>query len=519
MTAKAPSAATAVARLEARARAANSTAELAFSIANDSFSLLGFRQAMVLNGSGPHARLQTLSGLALPTEDSPYLIWLRRSWPWVQQRLKNEAGWLPSPLKSTDSAVPETSLDGSTSIAQANGTTATGPASGLAEAAKVNAAISATTSSRLATHAADAKVTAAKEVDPSDAEQPPTAVLDGWKEWWPTGIYALPLKRRDGEVLAWVGFLMEKAPTTIQQQALAHLAIHWGYCWEMLGGKPRLSLRQRWQALGRKRHAVWAAIAVLLLLPVRQSALAPAEVVALDATTIASPLDGVVKTFHVRPNQAVKAGDLLLSLDDTTLRNRLDVATQSVAVADAEWMAASQKAFDNFQSKGELTQLYGRAQERRAELAAVQAQLARIEVRAPHDGIAVYGSADDWLGRPVVTGERILQVANPNSAGVLIHMPVSDALVLEENAPVKLFLTVRPLSPLQATISETSYQASLSPDGVASYRLRATLDADQVLDDARIGLHGTAKISGGWVPLSYYLLRRPLATVREWSGW
>ena len=91
--------------------------------------------------------------------------------------------------------------------------------------------------------------------------------------------------------------------------------------------------------------------------------------------------------------------------------------------------------------------------------------------------------------------------------------------MLEENAPVKVFLTVRPLSPLAAHVVQTSYQASLSPDNVASYRLRASLDKDVVREEARIGLRGTAKISGGWVPLAYYLLRRPLATLRAWSGW
>lgn len=457
-----PSAASLVAQLEARARAANTPAELAFSVANDTLPLLGFRQALVFAGSGKQARLQTISGLALPAEDSPYLIWLRRCWSWMQQQVGEAGGWLPAPT-----------------------------AGGSAPA----------------------------EADGPQMAPPPAEVLDGWAEWWPQGLYAVPLRRRDGVVLAWVAFLLEKPPTVLQQQALAHLAVQWGYCWEMLGGKPRVGLRQRWQALGRKRHAIWLILALLLVMPVRQSALAPAEIVALDATTVASPLDGVVKAFHVRPNQAVQAGDLLFSLDDTTLRNRLEVATQSVAVADAEWMAASQKAFDNFQSKGELALLQGRAQEKRAELAAVQAQLARIDVRAPHDGIAVFGAVDDWLGRPVVTGERIVQMANPASAGVLIYLPVADALVLEENAPVKLFLTVRPLSPLLAHIAETSYQASLSPDNVASYRLRATLDAPANRDDARIGLRGTAKISGGWVPLAYYLLRRPLATLRAWSGW
>ncbi len=463
MVTHAASAAAVVAKLEARARAAHSPAELAFSIANDSFGLLAFRQAFVLTGSGAQARLQALSGLALPTEDSPYLIWLRRSWPWMQQRLADQAGWLPSP------AAP-----------------ATPPPAG-----------------------SEAPV----------AADIPAEILDGWLEWWPQGLQALPLRRRDGAILAWVGFLMEQPPTAVQKQALAHLAVHWGYCWEMLGGKPRRSLRERWHALGRKRHAVWLAALLLCLLPIRQSALAPAEVVALDATTVSSPLDGVVKTLHVRPNQPVKAGELLLSLDDTTLRNRLEVATQSVAVADAEWMAASQKAFDNVQSKGELTLLQGRAQEKRAELAAVQSQLTRTQVSAPHDGVAVYGSPDDWIGRPVITGERILQVANPQSAGVLIHLPMADALVLDAQARVKLFLTVKPLSPLDATVTETSYQATLSPDGVASYRLRATLDSGQALADARIGLHGTAKISGDWVPLIYYVLRRPLATLREWSGW
>lgn len=463
MSGTTPSAAAWVAQLEARARAANTPTELAFSIANDSQGLLGFRQAFIMAGSGKQARLLTLSGLALPSEDSPYLIWLRRCWPWVQERLGDEVGWLASPVVSPAPVQNEsTNLQGAA---------------------------------------------------------PPVEVLDGWVEWWPEGVYALPLKRRDGVVLAWAAFLLEREPSALHKQALAHLAAQWGYCWEMLGGKPRSSLRDRWRALGRKRHAVWIALLLLCALPVRQSALAPAEIVALDATTVASPLDGVVKTFHVRPSQPVKKGDLLMSLDETTLGNRLEVAAQSVAVADAEWMAASQKAFDNLQSKSELTQLQGRGLEKRAELAAVRAQLDRIDVHAPHDGIAVFGSVDDWLGRPVVTGERIMQVANPQSAGVLIYLPVSDALVLEENARVKLFLTVKPLSPLRATVAETSYQSTLSPDNVSSYRLRAVLDEGQSLEDARIGLHGTAKISGGWVPIVYYVLRRPLATVREWSGW
>lgn len=431
--------------LEARARAAHSVVELAFSLANDPYALQPFRQALVF--ASRDDALLAVSGLARPSEDSPYLVWLRRAWPWLKPRLAAAPGWFAP-----------------------------------------------------------------------DAASLPAEILDGWQEWWPAGLFALPLARRSGAPLGWLCLLLDAPPPAEAVAALEHLAPTWAYCWEMLAGPDRPGWRDRWQQLDRRRRR-WLAIALaaLFLFPVRQSALAPGEVVALDAEAVASPLDGVIKAIHVRPNQPVKAGQPLYSLDETTLRNRLEVAQKSVSVADAELLSATQRAFDNPQSKADLALLGGRAHEKRAELAAIQAQLARIDVVASRDGVAVFADPNDWLGRPVVTGERIMLLADPARPGVLVHLPVADAIALDVGAPVKLFLTVQPLAPLAARITETSYQAVLSPDGVASYRLRAAF-ADGG-EHARIGLRGTAKVYGGWVVLGYYLLRRPLATLREWSGW
>lgn len=428
--------------LEARARAAESVAELGISMANDSFAGVPFRQALVFDAQD---RLLTVSGLAKPTEDSPYLLWLRRAWPWVREQAAAAKGWL-APTDEMLRAAPE-------------------------------------------------------------------GVAEGWREWWPAGACVLPLARRGGEPLGCVCFLLDQPPAEPVAALLARVAPTWAYCWEMMAGKPRPG----WRRLGKWKQRLIVAVLVLLLVPVRQTVLAPAEVVPVDAMEIAAAIDGVVKTIHVRPNQAVKAGDPLFSLDDTTLRNRLEVARQSVAVADAELAAASQLAFNDSRSKAELAILTGRAQERRAELAAVQAQLARVDVAAPYDGVAVFADPDQWQGRPVATGERIMLLANPDKPGVLIHLPVADAITLDEGAPVKLFLTVKPLSPLSGQVTETSYQALLSPEGVASYRLRAELgETDRA--QARLGLRGTAKLYGDRVVLGYYLFRRPLATLREWSG-
>ena len=73
-----------------------------------------------------------------------------------------------------------------------------------------------------------------------------------------------------------------------------------------------------------------------------------------------------------------------------------------------------------------------------------------------------------------------------------------------------------PLSPLDGKVIETGYQALLSPDNIASYRVRTNLDEKN--DKTRIGLKGTAKLYGERVALGYWLLRRPLAAAREWLG-
>lgn len=436
--------------LRDRALQADSLNALAFHMANDLYPLLHFQQALVFAEHGEALTLLSVSGLAKPSEDSPYLVWLQRASRWVASQM---------------------------------------PA------------------------ATDQPLWLARE-----AVQPPEEIREGWAEWWPAGLWCVPLHDRQGQRLGLLLFLLDEPPAAVLQQNLGGLWHTWGYCWAALSPKRGFT---RWRL--RRRHAVGVALLLgaVLLVPVRQTALAPAEIVSRQALIVSAPIDGVIEAMQVRPNQEVQQGTALFSLDETTLRSRADVLGKEVAVADAELLAASQRAFDNPQSKGELTLLNGRAQQRRAELNAVQAQLNRTRVLAPRAGVAVFSDPNDWLGKPVTTGERILQVADPSQPAMLIELSVNDAIALEAGAPVTLFLTAYPLKPLRGHILETSYQARPSDDGVVSYRLLASIEAEdgQGTDPARLGLHGTAKLYGERVLLGYYLLRRPLASVRAWTGW
>jgi hypothetical protein len=98
---------------------------------------------------------------------------------------------------------------------------------------------------------------------------------------------------------------------------------------------------------------------------------------------------------------------------------------------------------------------------------------------------------------------------------VLIRVPVDSLVKIDQNAPVKFFLNVSPLVGLRADIRSIGYQASPDPDGLLTYKIRATPATKKAL---RIGWKGTAKIKGDWTLLSYALLRRPVMALRRLTG-
>ena len=364
-------------------------------------------------------------------------------------------------------------------------------------------------------------------VDPATL---PASVRGAWGEWGPAQVLWCPLRKPasppempPGAAAAsrgkavpppaglWLG--RDEPWSDGEILLLGHLAEGYGHAWWALSGK-----RTKRHALRRVLLPllVLLAIAGALAIPVPMSTLAPAEIQTSNPVIVAAPLDGVIERFHVQPNQAVTAGQPLFSFESTVLRSRFEVARKGLTQAEAELLTASQAAFADPQTKARLAQLRAQVELRRAEMALARDLLDRVTVKAERAGIAVFTDVNDWLGKPVSVGERVLTLADPQAPEIDIMVPVGDALVLEPGSPVELFLNVDPLHPLQARLTHASYEAGLSAAGVLSYRVKAALDAGE--PPPRIGLRGTAKILGDRVPLALYLFRRPLALLRQSLG-
>jgi multidrug resistance efflux pump len=331
-----------------------------------------------------------------------------------------------------------------------------------------------------------------------------------WRDLSAAQAFWLPLRDRQGEVFGGLWLAREQPWGEAEQALLGQLGDSYAHAWLAL--QPRKPWRLRWPR--RRLLAVAAVLCALLLVPVRQSVLAPAEVVPLNGQVIAAPLDGVVAEFLVKPNQAVKAGDLLVQFDATSLKAQADVAERSLGVAEAELKASAQRAFADAEAKSRLDLLAARVEQKRAERDYALDLLARTDVRAERDGIAVFADAERWTGKPVRTGEQLLKLADPTQAELRIELPVGDAIALEPGAEVALFLDSDPLHRYRATLQRSAYEAQSTPAGQLAYRLDAGFEESP----PRIGLRGMAKLFGQRAPLAVYLLRRPLAALRQSVG-
>ncbi|UTW13135.1 efflux RND transporter periplasmic adaptor subunit [Marinobacterium rhizophilum] len=323
-------------------------------------------------------------------------------------------------------------------------------------------------------------------------------------------VFWLPLLERGKIPFGGLWIAREQPWSDAEQALLTQLGDCYSHAWLAL--EPKKPWRLRWPR--RKFLALAISVVLLLAIPVRQSVLAPAEVVPLNGTVVTAPLDGVIAEFLVRPNQPVRRGKPLLRFDATSLRAQADVAERSLDVAQAELRSNAQRAFSDSDAKARLDLLAARVEQKRAERDYALALLARSEVRADRDGIAVFADADRWTGKPVQTGERLLDIADPVQAELRIELAVADAIALAPGAEVALFLDSDPLNRHPARLQHLAYEAQASTAGQLAYRL------DARFSDAppRIGLRGTAKLYGQPVPLVLYLLRRPLAAVRQGLG-
>ncbi|HEX6131888.1 MAG TPA: efflux RND transporter periplasmic adaptor subunit [Actinomycetota bacterium] len=174
----------------------------------------------------------------------------------------------------------------------------------------------------------------------------------------------------------------------------------------------------------------------------RETLTATGTLRAREAVTIRSEIAGVVDTIHFVEGASVTAGDLLLEIDDRELRAQrarvaarleLETATEARIRELLATRNASQATYDESVANLHVTQ---------AELAFVDAQLSKTEIRAPFDGVV--GLRDVAVGTYLTPGAAIVDLVAVDSLKLDFAVPERYQDALRVDMPVRLSMHGRP---------------------------------------------------------------------------
>ena len=286
----------------------------------------------------------------------------------------------------------------------------------------------------------------------------------------------------------------------------------------------RLSVERRLTALdGRQRLALAAGgacacglLAALLAWPVAFQVSAPTRLEGHLQRAVVAPIDGFLKTAHVRAGDTVRAGQPLAELDAEELRLERRRIETEVARHESTYAEAQAK-----EDRAQLVIADSRVAEARAQLALLDQQLARTQLVAPFDAQVIKGDLMQQLGTPVKRGDLLLTLTPSNEFRVVLDLDERDVAQVRPGAHGAVTLSALPGSSFPLVVDRIVPVAS-AEGGRNLFQAEARLvDAGGAeAKSLRPGLQGVARIDAGERSLAWQMSHRVLDWLRlQWWSW
>lgn len=255
-------------------------------------------------------------------------------------------------------------------------------------------------------------------------------------------------------------------------------------------------------------------LSLLIHVPLR--VVAPCEVIPKDPYVISAPLEGIIEAVNVMPGANVQKDDLLASYDARVPLQTLKVAEKQVDIAQKELNRVMTLGLRDEKSQTELAIANQKLQREMASLDLAKHHASLLKVLSPIPGIVILDNPEDWRGKPVKVGEKIMVVADHLSTKVKIWIPESDNVVLRFDIPVKIYLNISPETSYEANLIYVANESILNEENISSFIAEAEWATQPA--NIKLGLKGTAILYGDNVPLLYYIFRKPWAAFRKLTG-
>ncbi len=329
----------------------------------------------------------------------------------------------------------------------------------------------------------------------------------------------LPIKNEEGLILGlWLERWQAPAEQAFSQENvdLVRAGLLPGYATAWAKMAPLVSPHLFSRLWARWPLVLLTLFALLLIIRVPLRVVAPFEVVPKDPYYITAPLDGIVDEIVVQPGEIVTKGAPLVEYDKRVPMHELKVAQKEVAQAQSELDRAMTLGLKERSSLVETTTLQLKLEKAKVQLVLAEQQSHKLTLKAPIPGVVILDNADEWRGKPVKVGERILVISDPSQTELRIWIPENDNIPFDLDEPISVFFNISPAQTYYATIRYIANESRLSDRQIPGFEAEAEWVETPPI--AKLGLKGTAIIYGERVSLGYLLIRKPWAYVRQLLG-
>ncbi|MDB5350201.1 MAG: family efflux transporter, subunit [Planctomycetota bacterium] len=247
--------------------------------------------------------------------------------------------------------------------------------------------------------------------------------------------------------------------------------------------------------------------------PIVQTVTAPGVVEPVDEARIASQIVGRVVEVRVKDGDSVKKGDLLVKIDETEARARLDSSSArierlraAIAQADSDRGKADRDVNRSIKlsarnvatateladarsalTRSEAALLISRNELRESEAMRRMSQqdLDRTEIRAPIDGVVA--GCEVEVGEVVIAGTTNLPGTVLMTVGDLTRMQVraevdeTDVPLVKPGQPSRVYLQADPSKPIQGKVDRVAPKGKKTEEVVSFETLVLVGKADQTL--------------------------------------
>ena len=241
-----------------------------------------------------------------------------------------------------------------------------------------------------------------------------------------------------------------------------------------LAGYKAFSIYRQIQQFSAPKPAVSVAVATASRQPWQSLLPAIGSLRALQGVALSLEIAGTVTALKFESGQQVRAGQLLLQLDNDVERALLGTAEADLGLAWVEYGRGSRLVGDQAISRGEFDRLAAQLKKAEATVAQLKASLAKKQILAPFSGTIGIRQVD--VGDYLASGTVIATLQDTSSLYLDFHVPEQALPSLSTGQLAQVTVAAYPGETFQATVSAINPKVD---DATRNLLIRATLPNPQ----------------------------------------